>query len=91
MLDVECFSFINRALEDALAPVVVMASNRGIVPVRGGGDLQVSVLVSLRWRCWSADEERQSPHGIPLDLLDRMLVRGMGMWRGGCADTNWAR
>ncbi len=33
MLDVECFSFINRALEDPLAPIIVMASNRGIVKV----------------------------------------------------------
>lgn len=54
MLDVECFSFVNRALEDKLAPVVVMASNRGIVTVRGA--------------------DYVSPHGIPLDLLDRMLV-----------------
>ena len=29
MLDIECFSFLNRALEDDLAPVVVMATNRG--------------------------------------------------------------
>ena len=42
MLDVECFSFVNRALEDPLAPVVVMASNRGIVPVRGAPGLQAS-------------------------------------------------
>lgn len=54
MLDVECFAFINRALEDPLSPVVVMASNRGIVKVRGA--------------------EYTSPHGIPLDLLDRLLI-----------------
>lgn len=54
MLDVECFAFINRALEDPLSPVVVMASNRGIVKVRGA--------------------EYSSPHGIPLDLLDRLLI-----------------
>ena len=29
MLDIECFSFLNRALEDDMAPVVVMATNRG--------------------------------------------------------------
>ena len=29
MLDIECFSFLNRALESELAPLVVMASNRG--------------------------------------------------------------
>ena len=30
MLDIECFSFLNRALEDELAPLVIMASNRGM-------------------------------------------------------------
>ena len=35
MLDIECFSFLNRALEDEMAPVVVMATNRGITRIRG--------------------------------------------------------
>jgi DNA helicase TIP49 (TBP-interacting protein) len=35
MLDIECFSFLNRALESDLAPVLVMATNRGITKVRG--------------------------------------------------------
>ncbi|TKX27441.1 RuvB-like helicase 1 [Elsinoe australis] len=35
MLDAECFSFVNRALEDELAPIVIMASNRGLSRVRG--------------------------------------------------------
>lgn len=54
MLDIECFSFLNRALEDELAPLVVMASNRGITRIRG--------------------TKYKSPHGIPVDLLDRMLI-----------------
>lgn len=54
MLDVECFSFLNRALESELAPLVVMASNRGLARIRG-----------TRFR---------SPHGIPIDLLDRALI-----------------
>lgn len=54
MLDIECFSFINRALESDLAPVVVMASNRGITRIRG--------------------TNYKSPHGLPLDLLDRLLI-----------------
>ena len=39
MLDVECFTYLNRALESALAPVVVLASNRGRCAVRGADDL----------------------------------------------------
>eukprot|EP00339_Tiarina_fusa_P010192 CAMPEP_0117014426 /NCGR_PEP_ID=MMETSP0472-20121206/11704_1 /TAXON_ID=693140 ORGANISM="Tiarina fusus, Strain LIS" /NCGR_SAMPLE_ID=MMETSP0472 /ASSEMBLY_ACC=CAM_ASM_000603 /LENGTH=460 /DNA_ID=CAMNT_0004717979 /DNA_START=9 /DNA_END=1391 /DNA_ORIENTATION=- len=54
MLDIECFSYLNRAMEHDLAPVIIMASNRGITRIRGTSHL--------------------SPHGIPTDLLDRMLI-----------------
>lgn len=54
MLDIECFSFLNRALEDEMAPIVIMASNRGHTKIRGTGYV--------------------SPHGIPIDLLDRSLI-----------------
>eukprot|EP00834_Sanchytrium_tribonematis_P004134 NODE_187_length_13529_cov_1.102606.p6 type:complete len:357 gc:universal NODE_187_length_13529_cov_1.102606:7656-6586(-) len=54
MLDIECFSFLNRMLEDEFAPIVIMASNRGNVKIRG--------------------TNIKSPHGIPLDLLDRLLI-----------------
>jgi len=54
MLDIECFSFLNRALEMESAPVVIMATNRGITKIRG--------------------TDYKSPHGIPLDLLDRALI-----------------
>lgn len=35
MLDIECFSFLNRALENDMAPIVIMASNRGHSTIRG--------------------------------------------------------
>lgn len=35
MLDIEAFSFLNRALESEFAPIVIMASNRGITEIRG--------------------------------------------------------
>lgn len=35
ILDIECFAFINRALEDDYAPIVMMATNRGVCKVRG--------------------------------------------------------
>ena len=35
MLDIECFSFLNRALEDEMAPIMVMATNRGVTRIRG--------------------------------------------------------
>ena len=30
MLDIECFAFMNRALESNLAPIVILATNRGV-------------------------------------------------------------
>jgi RuvB-like protein 2 len=54
MLDIECFSYINRALESELAPIVIMASNRGNSVIRG--------------------TNYKSPHGLPLDFLDRVLI-----------------
>ena len=54
MLDMESFTFLNKALESTLAPIVILATNRGICKIRG--------------------TEIQSPHGLPTDLLDRLLI-----------------
>jgi len=55
MLDIECFTYLNRALESAISPIVIFATNRGICTIRGTEDIA-------------------SPHGIPVDLLDRLLI-----------------
>jgi RuvB-like protein 1 (pontin 52) len=54
MLDIECFTYLNRSLESTLSPIVIFATNRGVTNIRGTDVL--------------------SPHGIPVDLLDRMLI-----------------
>jgi len=54
MLDIECFTYLNRALESPLSPIVVFATNRGICTIRG--------------------TEIVSPHGMPVDLLDRLVI-----------------
>eukprot|EP01063_Lacrimia_lanifica_P012376 TRINITY_DN18_c0_g5_i1.p1 TRINITY_DN18_c0_g5~~TRINITY_DN18_c0_g5_i1.p1 ORF type:complete len:460 (+),score=237.67 TRINITY_DN18_c0_g5_i1:73-1452(+) len=54
MLDIECFTFLNKALESTLAPVVIFATNRGVCKIRG--------------------TDMKSAHGIPVDLLDRLLI-----------------
>jgi len=54
MLDIECFTYLNRALESTLAPIVVFATNRGMCTVRG--------------------TEVIAPHGVPVDLLDRLMI-----------------
>jgi len=35
MLDLECFTFLHRALESTVSPIVVLATNRGKCAVRG--------------------------------------------------------
>ncbi|KAJ4883638.1 RuvB-like protein 1 [Raphanus sativus] len=54
MLDMECFSYLNRALESSLSPIVIFATNRGVCNVRG--------------------TDIPSPHGVPIDLLDRLVI-----------------
>jgi RuvB-like protein 1 len=39
MLDVECFTYLNKALESSISPIVVLASNRGMTTIRGTDDL----------------------------------------------------
>lgn len=54
MLDIECFTYLHRALESSLSPIVIFATNRGNCTVRG--------------------TDISSPHGMPLDLLDRIMI-----------------
>lgn len=54
MLDIECFSFLSRAMESELSPILILATNRGFTKIRG--------------------TDIVSPHGMPLDLLDRLLI-----------------
>jgi len=35
MLDIETFAFLNRALEQELAPIIIFATNRGFSTIRG--------------------------------------------------------
>ena len=35
MLDIECFTYLHRALESALSPIVIFATNRGNCIIRG--------------------------------------------------------
>jgi RuvB-like protein 1 len=54
MLDIECFTYLNRALESSLSPIVCLATNRGICNIRG--------------------TDMSAPHGLPVDLLDRVII-----------------
>lgn len=39
MLDIECFTYLNRALESSISPIVILASNRGKCTIRGTEDI----------------------------------------------------
>ena len=39
MLDIECFTYLNRALESTISPIVILASNRGHTVIRGTQDI----------------------------------------------------
>jgi RuvB-like protein 1 (pontin 52) len=39
MLDIECFTYLNRALESRISPIVILASNRGMCTIRGTDDI----------------------------------------------------
>ena len=39
MLDIECFTYLNRALESSISPIVILASNRGRCTIRGTTDI----------------------------------------------------
>ena len=54
MLDIETFAFLNRAMEQELAPIIIFATNRGFSTIRG--------------------TDIKAAHGMPLDLLDRLLI-----------------
>lgn len=34
MLDLECFTFLHRALESSVSPIVILATNRGLSKIR---------------------------------------------------------
>ncbi|KAI9695193.1 MAG: RuvB ATP-dependent DNA helicase pontin [Bogoriella megaspora] len=61
MLDLESFTYLNRALESTIAPLVILASNRGLTHIRGSTDT-------------SSPDALRSPHGLPPDLLARLLI-----------------
>ncbi len=54
LMDIEALSFLSRAMEGELVPIIVMATNRGVTKIRG--------------------TDLTAPFGMPLDLLDRLVV-----------------
>nr|CAG4643153.1 EOG090X04OZ [Ilyocryptus agilis] len=76
MLDMECFTYLQRALESAIAPIVIFATNRGMCTVRyrieAVKHLKEIILILICTR--RGTDDIVAPHGVPLDLLDRLLI-----------------
>jgi RuvB-like protein 2 len=80
MLDIECFSFLNRALENEMSPILVVATNQWTERPSGA-------------------RSTKSPHGIPVDLFDRLMIvktspyeedrHPYGSWRFGATRRTW--
>ena len=72
MLDIECFTYLHRALESTIAPIVIFATNRGEEM-----DPTFCIIMNvhvLAGKCEIRGTEVESAHGIPRDLLDRLLI-----------------
>lgn len=63
MLDIECFTYLNKALESTISPYVILATNRGLATIRGTENDSLT-----------PGEGMVSPHGMPIDLLDRCMI-----------------
>lgn len=59
-LDLESFTYLTLALETPLSPLVILASNRGTTTIPG--------------TAFASDPGLRAPHGIPPDLLPRLLI-----------------
>lgn len=74
MLDIETFTYLHRALESAIAPIVIFATNRGRCVIRGNNIMSSLCRNACNILPFAGTDDIYSPHGIPLDLLDRLLI-----------------
>lgn len=80
MLDMECFSYLNRALESSLSPIVIFATNRGICNVRYKGCFmcKTRLFLSSCWKFWWQDV---FTFDIMVNLVDRWYIQSVNCLR----------
>lgn len=74
MLDIECFSYLNRALENDMAPIVIMATNRYITTHRS------SCLELLTAGGWLIFYLSISAGVLPRSVTVTWLLRTVSQW-----------
>lgn len=84
MLDIECFTYLNRALEQALSPIVILASNRGNTVVRGTGDIVAAhgVPTDLLARLLIVPTKPYDPEEIKTIIRLRARTEGLQLSEG---------
>ena len=86
MLDIECFSFLNRVMEVNNSPTIILATNRGVTTIRGTKNRRYTINYSVPTECqqiFSTDSSSSTPnHTLPnkldksstLDAKNKMLI-----------------
>lgn len=81
MLDIECFTYLNRALESTISPIVILASNRGKTLIRGTDDITAAhgVPTDLLARLLIVPTNPYSPDEIKTIIRLRAKTEGLNI------------
>jgi RuvB-like protein 1 (pontin 52) len=81
MLDIECFTYLNRALESSISPIVILASNRGHTVIRGTDDISAAhgIPPDLLARLLIVPTQPYAPEEIKTIIRLRAKVEGLSI------------
>jgi len=81
VLDIECFTFLNRALESNLAPIVVLATNRGMCEVKGTDGIKAphGIPVDMLDRCMIIRTQPYSLEEVAQIVAIRAATEGISV------------
>lgn len=81
MLDIECFTYLNRALESAISPIVILASNRGKCAIRGADELVAAhgIPPDLLARLLIIPTSPYSPDEVKMIIRIRARIEGLSI------------
>lgn len=81
MLDIESFTYLNRALESSISPIVILASNRGRCTIRGTEDIIAAhgVPPDLLARLLIIPTNAYDPDEVKLIVRQRARTEGLAI------------
>lgn len=85
MLDIECFTYLNRALESSISPIVILASNRGRCTIRGTEDIVAAhgVPPDLLARLLIIPTHAYNPEQVKTIVRLRIKTEGLSVTEAG--------